>query len=160
MRRDTGAEDHARRIQARNTTAVSLVGTDGGNNRLQYDPFLVQLVRVVDSINNEYCLEAITPTLPVDQLSRKQFDSAGAAGTALGRLMEILGVERLDQLSRFIEMNADGTATTSAWVREHRRLVGRAILFALIRDRTFATDILIVVDGLPLPDLRGDPARH
>src|SRR5213078_3061317 len=62
-----------KRIQPRATTSISLVGTDGGNNQLQFDPFLVQLIRVVDSSNNEYCLEAITPTTSVGRLSQAQF---------------------------------------------------------------------------------------
>ena len=57
-----------RRIQPRETTSISLVGTDGGNNRVQFDSFLIQLVRVVDSSNNEYCLEAVTPSTSVRNL--------------------------------------------------------------------------------------------
>lgn len=143
-----GLKDGVRRIHARSTTSVSLVGTDGGNNRLQYDPFLVQLVRVVDSSNNEYCLEAITPTMPVDQLSRAQFDGAGRPVSPLGRLMEFLGVERIDRLSRFIQLKQDGTATASAWVNDYREMVEWAVLFSLVHERTFGTDTLIVVDGL------------
>jgi hypothetical protein len=31
-----------RQIQPRATTSISLVGTDGGNNQLQFDPLLIQ----------------------------------------------------------------------------------------------------------------------
>lgn len=40
-----------RRIQPRSTTSIAVVGTDGGNNRIQFDPFLIQIIRVVDSSN-------------------------------------------------------------------------------------------------------------
>jgi hypothetical protein len=79
-----------RRIQPRATTSISLVGTDGGNNQLQFDPFLIQLVRVVDSSNNEYCLEAVSPTTPIPKLNERQFTPEGAARTALGEMMVYL----------------------------------------------------------------------
>jgi hypothetical protein len=77
-----------RRIQPRTTTAISLVATDGGNNRIQFDPFLIQLVRVVDSSRNELCLEVLTPTTDIRALDARQFDG-GAGKTALGRLMKV-----------------------------------------------------------------------
>src|SRR5437773_4965756 len=87
------------RIQPRTTTSISLVGTDGGNNSLQFDPFLVQLIRVVDSSNNEYCLEAITPTTSVSRLGAAQFREDGQPVTALGELMHDVGVTGLPMLS-------------------------------------------------------------
>lgn len=66
-----------RRIQPRATTSISLVGTDGGNNQLQFDPFLMQVVRVGDSSNNEYCLGAVSLTIPVQKLNERQFAADG-----------------------------------------------------------------------------------
>src|SRR5207247_3336235 len=91
-----------RRIQARTTTSISLVGTDGGNNSLQFDPFLVQLIRVVDSSNNEYCLEAITPTTDVGRLSQAQFPQDRRPPTALGEMMKDLGARTLPAPSHMI----------------------------------------------------------
>src|SRR5712691_3275852 len=94
-----------KRIQPRTTTSISLVGTDGGNNSLQFDPFLVQLIRVVDSSNNEYCLEAITPTTSVGRLSEAQFARDGHSATALGEMMTALGARTLPVLSHMIRPN-------------------------------------------------------
>jgi hypothetical protein len=137
-----------RRILPRSTTSISLVGADGGNNRLQFDPFLVQLVRVVDSSNNEYVLEAVTPTTSVAALSEKQFDGHGEPITALGEMMAYLGVRRLQDLSPMIRSNDDDRPVSPSWVQVYRELVEWAILFWLMRKKDFATNTLLLYDGL------------
>jgi hypothetical protein len=106
-----------RRIQPRATTSISLVGTDGGNNQLQFDPFLIQLVRVVDSSNNEYCLEAVSPTTPIEKLNKRQFDSNGVPSTALGKMMAFLGVNSLPVLSHMIRPTEEGKPVSPAGSR-------------------------------------------
>lgn len=137
-----------RRIQPRNATSISLVGTDGGNNQIQFDPFLVQLIRVVDSSNNEYCLEAITPTTKVSSLSSRQFDQDGLPRTSLGKMMDYLQVNDLTQLSHMIRSNEGDRPTSPSWVQVYRELVEWAILFDIVRNKDFGTDTLIVFDGL------------
>src|SRR5437773_10052039 len=95
-----------RRIQPRTTTAISLVGTDGGNNKIPFDPFLVQIVRVVDSSRKEYCLEIVSATSDVLSVSRRHRDETGKPLTALGRMMEYLEVETLSKLSPMIPATA------------------------------------------------------
>src|SRR2546422_1523333 len=137
-----------RRIQPRTATSISLVATDGGNNKLQFDPFLVQLVRIVDSSNNEYCLEVVTPSTKVAGLSARQFRSDGSPHTALGMLMDYLGVRELEQVSHMIRHQEDGTPTSPTWVQVYRDLVEWAILFSLVRTGNYSTDTLIIRDGL------------
>ena len=130
---------------SRQTTAVSLVGTDGGNNRIEFDPFMAQVIRVVDSSNNEYCLEVVTPTSDLAALSRRHLD-AGAAKTPLGRMMSYLGVTFLWELSPMIRRPP---ATPSpSWVQVYRELTEWAVLFSLVREKDFGTDTVVVWDGL------------
>jgi hypothetical protein len=137
-----------KRIQPRNTTSISLVGTDGGNNQVQFDPFLLQLIRVVDSSNNEYCLEVVSPKTSVQILSKCHFNDEGDPATALGQMMSFLGVTTLPKLSHMIRSNEDDRPTSPSWVQVYRELVEWAILFSIIRNKDFGTDTLIVCDGL------------
>ncbi len=134
-------------IQPRATTSISIVGTDGGNNQLQFDPFLIQLVRVVDSSNNEYCLEAVSPTTPIKNLSRRQFSIDGSPQTALGEMMRFLGADTLTALSHMIRPTDSGKPVSPSWVQVYRELVEWATLFAILK-KDFGTDTLIVCDGL------------
>jgi hypothetical protein len=135
---------NVRRIQPRSTTSISLVGADGGNNSLQFDPFLVQLIRVVDSSNNEYCLEAITPSTDVRRLSATQFEEP----SALGEMMRDLEVADLPGLSHMIRPGGGNTPKSPSWVQVYRELVEWAILYRILKTKDFGTDTLIVCDGL------------
>ncbi|HHV61979.1 MAG TPA: hypothetical protein GXX51_04990 [Firmicutes bacterium] len=137
-----------RRIQPRSATSISLVAADGGNNQLQFDPFLIQLIRVVDSSDNEYCLEVITPTTDIFGLSRHQFDTSGNPVTPLGEMMEFLGVSELPELSHMIRPDKAGHPKSPSWIQVYRELVEWAILFKLVRGKDFGTDTLIIRDGL------------
>ena len=136
-----------RKIQPRPTTSISLVGADGGNNQLRFDPFLIQLVRVVDSSNNEYCLEAVSPTTPIDKLDKQQFSGNGSPSTALGEMMSYLGVSTLPALSHMIRPTDLGKPVSPSWVQVYRELVEWAVLFSILK-KDFGTDTLIVHDGL------------
>lgn len=148
LRQEIRPLKHAtRRIQPRATTSISLVGTDGGNNQLRFDPFLIQLIRVVDSSNNEYCLEVVSPTTPLQKLNARQFTASGAPQTALGEMMYFLGVHSLAALSPMIQPFQAGQPVSPRWVEVYRELVEWAILFAILK-KDFGTDSLIVYDGL------------
>lgn len=141
--------DRVRKIQPRSTTSISLVGTDGGNNKIQYDPFIVQLIRVVDSSNNEYCLEAITPSTCIWSLNRTHLESLETRNPSpLGKLIECLGIDGLHKLSPMIRPDDNGFVVSPSWVQVYRELMEWAILLKIIRETTFGSDTLIVFDGL------------
>ncbi len=134
-----------RRIQPRATTAISLVGTDGGNNQVKFDPFMVQIVRVVDSSENEYCLEVVSPNTDVSTLSRRHITPSGEPLTLLGRLMGYLGVKELCDLSPMVPR--PGQTPKPSWVQVYRELMEWAVLFDVVRERQYASDTVIVCDG-------------
>src|SRR5580698_402950 len=78
------------RIQPRSVTSIAFVGADEGNNQLRFDPFLVQVIRVVDSSNNSYAVDVITPESDIHELSRRHWNDSHSE---LGKLMRFLNVD-------------------------------------------------------------------
>ncbi len=147
-------KSQTRLIQPRSTTAISLVGTDGGNNRIEFDPFMVQLVRVVDSSNNEYCLEAVTPTTDRAAVNARHFDESGAPKTALGQMVAKLlpeGERFIWNLSTMIprplKSGEKVQPISPSWVQVYRELTEWAVLLKLISELQYGSDTVIIADG-------------
>lgn len=142
-------KEGVRVIKSRSATTVSLVASDGGNNKLVYDPFYFQLVRVVDSNGERLCLDTISPTTNTAELSERQFNPDGTPKTALGRLMKDLGVKYLHHLSPMIpkpELKPD--QISKSWVLTYRDLCEWAVLYERICYTKFGSNTLLVRDGL------------
>ena len=137
-----------RRIQPRSTHSLSLVAADGGNNSLRFDPFLIHLVRVVDSKNYEYVLEAITPSTNITRLSKQQFHEDGSPRTQLGEMMAYLDITDLRNLSPMIRSDSQSRPVSLTWVKTYRELVEWAILFSKVRHHDSPDNTLIIYDGL------------
>jgi len=95
-----GLSGDVRTIQPRNTTSVSLVASDGGNNKVEFNPFYLQLVRVVDSYGDQLFLDVVSPSTDTTELASRHL-SQGQVGSPLGRLMADLNASTLGELKEF-----------------------------------------------------------
>lgn len=143
---------NVRVIKPRSITTFSLVATDGTNNKLIYNPFYFQLIRVVDSNGKNLCLDTITPTTDTDLLSQRQFDERGHPKTALGVLMKDLNCTTLNDLSPMIpsgkKMREKPTEISKSWVLTYRDLCEWAVLYETICYQSFTSNTVVLKDGL------------
>lgn len=129
-------------------TAMSLVASDGGNNKLIFDPFNIHLVRVVDSLGRQLFLDVISPTSDPDEL----YAAHARAGDPLGSLMADLGVSSLNELSPMVPKGETAREhpelVSGSWVLVYRDLCEWAVLYHRICHTEFANHTLLVRDGL------------
>lgn len=127
-------------IQARNTNSISLVASDGGNNRLEFNPFSLMVVRVVDTYGVEQFLDVISPNTDTVALGQRHLDRA----TPLGTMMRDLGVTSLAELSPMISEERK----SRGWPLVYRDLCEWAVLYDLVCNATWGSDTVIIRDGL------------
>ena len=145
-----------RKIHPRTATTVSLVASDGGNNQLRFDPFNVQLVRVVDSYGKLLCFDTVSASTDLDALDKAQFNADGTPRTVLGKMMADLGKKRLCEIAWHMPEPStakdDPAIVKQSWVKVYRDMCEWAALYDLICHYPFSADTLIVRDG-PLRSL-------
>src|ERR1700686_544698 len=128
--------------------AVSLVASDGGSNRLGFDPFALELVRVMDSNGDQLLLDAISPSTDPDELLARH----RARGDALAVLLEDLRIEHLHELSpvfpssRTLREQPDRVRPN--WPKAYRDVAEWAMLYEPVSRRQWGSDTLLVRDGL------------
>jgi hypothetical protein len=128
-------------IQPRNINSISLVASDGGNNRIEFNPFSLQVVRVVDTYGDELFLDVISPSTDTAALGRRHLEDPWSP---LGRMMRDLGASALWELSTMIPARP----RSRGWPLVYRDLCEWAVLYDLICYERWGSDTLVVRDGL------------
>ena len=146
--------DYARRMKSKlrplrpySVNAVSFVSSDGGDNRLVFNPAVVELVRVVDSRGIQCALDAVGSNTPVAELEKRVQPGADLV-SPLQRLCLDLG-KTVNDLSYFLSgMGVPGKSTGA--IRCYRDIVEWAVLYDLATNPTmqWGGDTILVHDGL------------
>lgn len=135
-------------IRPHTATAVAFVASEGAKNQLAFDPFSVQLVRIVNSQGNQLFLDVISPRSDPDEL----VDRHRQAGDALHVLMEDLGAKNLHELSPLIptgeKVRQEPERVGTRWVRDYCDLAEWAELYHQVRYSKWVADTLLVRNGM------------
>jgi hypothetical protein len=128
--------------------AVSFVSADGGDNRLVFNPALVELVRVVDSRGNQCVLDAIPGTANLDQLKDRAIAGSPNVVMPLQRLCADLD-RGLGDLSYLLKALGEPGKSTGA-MRCYRDIIEWAVLYDLATNPSvqWGGDTILVRDGL------------
>src|SRR5437762_3876742 len=128
--------------------AVAFVSTDGGDNRLTFNPSVIELVRVVDSRGNECALDAVANTTGLAELESRAKAGTPSTVAPLQRLCTDLK-RNLRDLSYLIRAAGTPGKSTGA-LRCYRDMVEWAVLYDLITNPSlqWGSDTILVRDGL------------
>ncbi|HVY73798.1 MAG TPA: hypothetical protein VG890_03155 [Puia sp.] len=133
-------------IRKYSVNAVSFVSADGGDNRLFFNPAVIELVRVVDSRGNQCALDAIAGNTKEAAFNERVKDGNPLLVEPLKRLCDDLNMNVLD-LSYLLGGIEQAGKSTGA-VRVYRDIVEWAVLYDLLRYHQWGSDTIIVREGM------------
>lgn len=142
--------DAVRPLRTYSVNAVSFVSADGGDNRLVFNPAIVELVRIVDSRGNECALDAVPGTTSLAQLQDRVDPASPNVVGPLHRMCNDIGIgNRLDKLSYLLRSLGQPGKSTGA-MRCYRDIVEWAVLYDLVTNPSiqWGGDTILVRDGL------------
>lgn len=141
-------KDNVRPLRTYSVNAVSFVSMDGGDNRLVFNPAVVELVRVVDSRGRECAMDAVARTAKLDELEKRIQPGTDETVDPLRRLCADLKLS-VGQLSYLLKGMDDPSKSTGA-MRTYRDIVEWAVLYDLVANPNiqWGSDTIIVRDAL------------
>ena len=130
--------------------AISFISTDGGDNRVVFNPAVLDLVRVVDSHGKEYVLDALPGTTNLAQLNDRVKKNHPNMIIPLQRMCEDLNIgDDLDKLSfQLRDIGQPGKSTNA--IRIYRDIVEWAVLYDMITNHSiqWGGNTILIRDGL------------
>jgi hypothetical protein len=133
-------------IRPYSVNAVSFVSSDGGDNRLYFNPAVIELVRVVDSRGNQCALDAIAGNSKAADFNERAKNGSPLLVEPLRKLCEDLKMNVLD-LSYLLKGIEEPGKSTGA-VRVYRDIIEWAVLYDLMKYREWGSDTIIVREGM------------
>ena len=134
-----------RKLDYRPCKTVAPLATDGGENRLSFEPLSLEIIRVVDSEGKEL-IQEIVPISEDDSMFREMTERH----EVMRRFLEVLDI-RFDDLSYLLGgQQRDETKTRNdmrARVRHFRDILEWAVLLDLAF-KDWPVDVLLLRDGL------------
>ncbi|HET9282751.1 MAG TPA: hypothetical protein VFR24_12385 [Candidatus Angelobacter sp.] len=140
--------DGIKPLRTYSVNAVSFVSADGGDNRLAFNPALIELVRVVDSRGNQCVLDALPSSATPAELESRVKDGSSTIVPQLKRLCADLGVN-VTALSYLLGGLGQPGKSTGA-MRTYRDIIEWAVLYDLVTNPNlqWGGDTILVRDGL------------
>jgi hypothetical protein len=133
-------------IRPYSVNAVSFVSSDGGDNRLFFNPAVVELVRVVDSRGNQCALDAIAANSKASELNYRVEAANALLVEPLKKLCDDLNVNVVELSYLLGGLGKQGKSTGA--VRIYRDIVEWAVLYDLMKYREWGSDTIIVREGM------------